>query len=776
MNLKHTKKMKETALFCQSVRRWWARFWRESAALKWRFLPRMLRTGCLLGLQIVMLLPRLAAQYDLPENNIWPSHYGILDFNTAGTPYIPYTTPPPFSFANPLWNIGYGHVSASVCDEEGQLLFYTNGNMVWNRNHTIMPNAHWIPPNSGPVSPYVAGSTTHTGTYGTGQNSVIIPVINEPNRYYVFSLSKFDPQQDGRKLYYSVVDMNLDNGLGDIVPDHKAIPIGNGSPILNDQLMTAIRGDDCNIWLVVMEPMQMRFLAYNITADGIDPNPVVSPANNIFTFFGPMPIELIVSPDRQKIIMPSYVGGMVSTAKATLFDFNPATGVVGNNPLSLISGGYGVACKGAAFSPDNSKVYIITTDPYDGIYYYNPHHIVQFDISLPTTADILDSRYDYSLCSFFESCNIRLGPDGKIYYASVNCADTLFYLHRFESPNASGNAAQLTPYVDQIFDTSIITFQGQQFPHAYVKVMPLDTFYTSKDTCFWQDAIALDVPDGFLYYKWDNGDEGNSRIVDGAGTYWVLYGNHCEVHVDTFKARSLTLEFSLGADTTLCNDNAFELQVSVPDASYQWQDGSNGANFFASVSGTYWLEVSKEGCTASDSIQLTFINVQQDLGQDTNLCKGAAINITLKANASGQADVLWNTGSHAPELTVTEPGIYWVTVQDPPCVGSDTIGINSNEICDCYTHIPNAFSPNGDGVNDLFYPVIETGCITAQYGFSIYNRYGERLFFTTDPEQGWDGYHRGRPVDAGTYFYEVNFKAGTQQRVFYRKGDMTLIR
>src|SRR6202012_216285 len=81
---------------------------------------------------------------------------------------------------------------------------------------------------------------------------------------------------------------------------------------------------------------------------------------------------------------------------------------------------------------------------------------------------------------------------------------------------------------------------------------------------------------------------------------------------------------------------------------------------------------------------------------------------------------------------IIDTGKYWVTVTNGPCVLSDTTVISS-QYCDCCVTTPNAFSPNKDDKNDFFHPLIQPPCIVNNYRFSIYNRWGERVFFNTGP-------------------------------------------
>lgn len=92
----------------------------------------------------------------------------------------------------------------------------------------------------------------------------------------------------------------------------------------------------------------------------------------------------------------------------------------------------------------------------------------------------------------------------------------------------------------------------------------------------------------------------------------------------------------------------------------------------------------------------------------------------------------WSTGSNASYIHVTDTGLYWVNLIQPPCILKDSAYIKV-EYCECFAHVPNAFSPNGDGINDCFFPVIESGCPVEDYQLRIYNRFGERILYSDYP-------------------------------------------
>lgn len=134
----------------------------------------------------------------------------------------------------------------------------------------------------------------------------------------------------------------------------------------------------------------------------------------------------------------------------------------------------------------------------------------------------------------------------------------------------------------------------------------------------------------------------------------------------------------------------------------------------------------------------------------------------------------WNTGERTSEIIINTEGLI-------------TVEIGTTEMCfakDSVTvlwggepfWLPNAFSPNGDGLNDEFKPV-ERYDYVQSYRLSIYNRWGEMIFETNNISQGWDGTFKGRPAPGGTYIYKIVYKAySTGEETQTRKGQVTLVR
>jgi gliding motility-associated-like protein len=154
----------------------------------------------------------------------------------------------------------------------------------------------------------------------------------------------------------------------------------------------------------------------------------------------------------------------------------------------------------------------------------------------------------------------------------------------------------------------------------------------------------------------------------------------------------------------------------------------------------------------------------------------------LNAGA-GLASYLWNTGDTTESIVILSVGMYWVGMESLiGCVGTDSVYVKliedeippepSNNI-----FIPNAFSPDGDGINDNFnisynnnpFPI--SHCV-----LHIFNRWGEEIFQSDDITQGWDGKKNGKDCPGGVYVYKIVFSAdgiaGSQERV----GTVTLVR
>ncbi len=224
-----------------------------------------------------------------------------------------------------------------------------------------------------------------------------------------------------------------------------------------------------------------------------------------------------------------------------------------------------------------------------------------------------------------------------------------------------------------------------------------------------------------------------------------------------------------------------------PPIDYQWiyPDGDTSSNdplFFSVTSsdaGIYnLLATDRVGCTDQKSIELIVSEnpVAGFHGTDTlELHQGDVLDA-----GAGLSSYRWNTGDSTESIVITAEGMYTVEMESPVgCLGSDSVYIKlvSEEIPEFEIYIPNAFSPNNDGINDIFQIIFPNSTFNIQHlTLSIFDRWGGEVFESEDIEKGWDGKKNGNDCPAGVYVYKIVFSVdgvlGNQERV----GTMMLVR
>ena len=232
----------------------------------------------------------------------------------------------------------------------------------------------------------------------------------------------------------------------------------------------------------------------------------------------------------------------------------------------------------------------------------------------------------------------------------------------------------------------------------------------------------------------------------------------------------------LGADITLCEGETTLLEAASSNyQSYAWQDGSTDPTFTTSQAGTYWLEAELDGCFGRDSITVSYTPLPVvDLGEDLLFCAGEKRTITSNYGTEQMHE--WSTGSNGTSIEVSEVGSYWLKVGEPGCFGTDTIEVMLEDCLPCIAVIPSAFSPNGDGINDELNVHLSATCDNiSDFQFTVYNRWGQKVFDTKDRAGAWDGIFENELAPLSVYVYYASYK-DEEGQLQSLKGNVTLIR
>lgn len=305
-------------------------------------------------------------------------------------------------------------------------------------------------------------------------------------------------------------------------------------------------------------------------------------------------------------------------------------------------------------------------------------------------------------------------------------------------------------------------------PSNVVYVPPVDTAYVcpynytstiyplaSNIAVTWTDQYGNVLPsnDGGISVP-DSASLALGLNVPGATiTYYVL-GNG---QLDSVKLLVINPPIvDLGLDTTYCESDSVKLNAYQANAiSYLWSNGDTLSYSFATDTGHYSVTVANPGCSISDSIYFYKLlpNPPINIGEDSLFCFYNFDSLRLDATTDDAVSYFWKpTGEFMPKITVKYPGFYSVAVtRTNGCVRK--AGFEVMEVCAPVFYAPNAFTPDGDGINDLFSVYAEN---YSGFTLLIYDRYGQKLFETDNPAEGWNGYFKGKSCPIGVYTYKIS--------------------
>lgn len=226
---------------------------------------------------------------------------------------------------------------------------------------------------------------------------------------------------------------------------------------------------------------------------------------------------------------------------------------------------------------------------------------------------------------------------------------------------------------------------------------------------------------------------------------------------------------------TFCDGISESYDVSFYDATIKWNGSINDTKFTLDKSGTYFVEATIDGCTLKDEIVVIVTESEGNSWPDTTICHDEFV--VLEAPIFG--DYFWSTGETSQSISVSQSGTYEVEIMNDCGEYSYSTNVES-QFCDCKVYIPNAFSPNNDGVNDFFIPYFSCDFDYKINQFSVFDRWGNQLYSSKNEKDflSWNGKAKESPLDNGIYawFLEYEVIRNGISEVRIEKGDVTIIR
>ncbi len=354
---------------------------------------------------------------------------------------ISFNTGNPVALTNGQLNTLEG--CSSISDESGNLLFYSDGTTVWNRNNNIMPNG-----------------TGLLGNNSSSQSALIVPNPTISNIYYLFTVDAQENDMHG--VNYSIIDMNLNAGNGDIITKNVSLTTTATEKI------TAVIGKSCDaIWVITAD--LNNFYSYEVTTSGVSSSSITSPMSNSLINLASRGY-LKTSPDGTKLAMAAAESG------SYIYDFDSNLGTISNGRRLNLSfdNGYGVE-----FSISGNKLYIATGISSNG----GRANLYQFDLSNPDINLINASRGTEFFTYSGSRGALQLGPNGKIYHAVngqtflgvINSPESnrnlINYVHNGVNLNGRQSSQGLPPFIQSYFlpttilnaENDVVISNGKQY-------------------------------------------------------------------------------------------------------------------------------------------------------------------------------------------------------------------------------------------------------------------------------------------------------------------------
>jgi len=510
----------------------------------------------------------------------------------------------------------------SVSDSTGNLLFFSDGQKVFNRNYTLMPNSYFL-----------------LGGSAACQSIIAVPKINDPGKFFLFTVGYDGDPGPLVGLHYSLLNMQLDFGLGDIVPGIKNIPLPHGDSAVN--VLTAVRAsNNKDVWVVVLRSGKpKKYLAYHVTQLGIDTVPVISSTSlrgRLKNLNYPS-IALKISQNGHNLACTDSV--------TEICYFNNSTGSVTPRFTipQFVDGSHKIEEK--EFSTNARFFYTSCggSNPFE----YTP--LFQFDCNAIDSANFMQSM---QIVGHGVEGHMHIGPDFKIYVGSHDGGvDSLSVIN---NPDIQGIGCNL--------QNNFVALLGNMNNACIPQFLQKYKAYINHTGDCQNSALHFfsDIWPPADSVHWDFGDPSSgasnfsnspnsSHIYSASGTYTVeLFVKHIDLRTDT-AWQTITIlaspQVSLGNDRTICAGDSTTFDAgSCGSCTYQWKNLGTGLivwtgqTYKTGLADSYSVTVTNSNnCIGSDTIQLLTTPVPSVTNNplSESICSGNSTIISLTSSVPG---------------------------------------------------------------------------------------------------------------------------------------------
>lgn len=462
----------------------------------------------------------------------------------------------------------------------------------------------------------------------------------------------------------------------------------------------------------------------------------------------------------------------------------------------LTTGGVDGVGENARFNGATS----IAISPFSGEIFVGDayNHLVRKIIDLNQDIRLSSISNSWTLCEN-ETLNVEAVP--SVYDAYT------FYLDGVELQSTSSAIIDLSGMLPGMHSLRVSCLRdGQEFESAMypieVVAMPDPEIILIGDPIIFEgDSVTL-LTGSFENYLWSNGAITPTISVTETGSYWVevtdqegciAQSEPIEIQVNEI---SLIPAIHVNGELPICPSASVVLQSSYMEGN-QWL--LNGWPITDAVD--HELVVMEEGTyqvQITDSLGYTYLSAPLEVSQSENFITDFVVNKTIAftsesldfiAQANFASSFVWDFGdpdsgslneafTKEAQHTYEVPGEYTVSLTvtfedgcEETLVKTAYVEIVDQSLSDRAIFVPNAFTPNGDGVNDLFEIF---GPVTAPFQMAVFNQWGEKIFYSTDPQNGWNGTYNGSSSPIGSYAYCIEYTSASGKQS--KKGFVNLIR